>query len=273
LLEYFENIFGQEMNSSVLKRLGCTMRAYLLEFQDDEDIEKMVNEQVQLLNGNRDLFIMIDNNMKNGDLDKFFIKEHNIIFSWRETFFNHHFPNGSWFTVDSVPFDPEDEYLRFITISFQITKYFDRVMALASAKGRALIPWVKQLTYFENDELLASVAESKYKSGALIDYLSNGHDEDKLAVCVDFKVGFGEVFHIIAEAFKTGPKKLEEIALKAVMVNHIKSDFIPLSDVPAIIQRKSVHGMYALGDDAPDNISSEGKELFETMKRIFALTL
>jgi len=260
------------MNSAV-KRIGCLTRAYLLEYQDGEDIEKMVNEQVQLLNGNRDLFIMIDNNMKNGDLDKFFVKEHNIIFSWREEFFNRHFPNGSWFTVDSVPFDPEDYYLRLITISFQITKYFDRVMALASAKDRTSLPWVKQLTYFEHNELLASVAESKYKREALIDYLSNGDDEDKLAVCVDFNVGFGEALHIIAEAFITGPKKLEEIALKAVKVNHIKSDFSPLSDVPAIIQRKFVHGMYALGDDAPGNISSEGKELFETMKRVFALTL
>jgi len=255
------------------KRIGCITRAYLLKYQDDEDIQKMVNEQVQLLNGNRDLYIMIDNNMKNGDLNKFFIKEHNIIFSWREEFFNHHFPNGSWFTVHSTPFDPEDVILRFITISFQITKYFDRMMALASAKDRALLPWVKQLTYFENNELLASVAESKYKRDALLDYLSNGDDEDKLAVCVDFNVGFGEVLHIVAEAFITGPKKLEEIALKAVMVNHMASDYSPLSDVPAVIQRKSVHGMYALGDDAPGNISSEGKELFETMKRVLALTL
>jgi len=249
--------------------------AYLLEYQEDEDIQKMVNEQVQLLNGNRDLYIMIDNNMKNGDLNKFFIKEHYIIFAWREEFFNHHFPNGSWYTVHSTPFDPEDELLRFFTVSFQITKYFDRVMAYAAvnAKDRAIFPLVNQLTYFENNELLASVAESKYKREALIDYLSNGDDEDKLAVCVDFNVGFGEVLHIIAEAFITGPKKLEEIALKAVMMNHITSDLSPLSDVPAIIQRKSVHGMYALGDDAPDNISTEGKELFETMKRILAPTL
>lgn len=35
----------------------------------------MVNEQVKLLNGNRDLYNMIDNDMINGDLDVFFIKE------------------------------------------------------------------------------------------------------------------------------------------------------------------------------------------------------
>jgi len=257
------------------KRIGCITRAYLLKYQDDEDIQKMVNEQVQLLNGNRDLYIMIDNNMRNGDLDKFFIKEHNIIYAWREKFFNHHFPNGSWFTVpDPLPFVPGDGYLRLITIPYQITRYFDRVMALASAKDRALLSWYKEITYFENDGHLASEAECKYKWGELMNDLSEaGDDHEKLTLCDEVNVGFGEVSHIIAEAFITGPKKLEEIALKAIMVNHITSDYSPLSDVPAVIQRKSVHGMYTRGDDAPGNISSEGKELFETMKRVFALTL
>ena len=160
MLEYFDTkfAFGTEMNFPVgesyagrCKRIGCITRAYLLKYQDDEDVQKMVNEQVQLLNGNRDLYIMIDNNMKNGDLNKFFIKEHNIIFSWREEFFNHHFPNGSWFTVHSTPFDPEDVILRFITISFQITKYFDRMMhgctkftySLMGGGGKKLGPRLK----------------------------------------------------------------------------------------------------------------------------------
>jgi len=227
---------------------GYAIRATLLEYQDDEDIENMVNEheQVQLLNGNRDLYVMIDNNMRNGDLDKFLIKEHNIIYAWREKFFNHHFPNGSWFTVpDPLPFVPGDGYLRLITIPYQITRYFDRVMALASAKDRALLSWYKQITYFENDGHLASEAECKYKWGELMNDLSEaGDDHEKLTLCDEVNVGFGEVSHIIAEAFITGSKKLEEIALKAIMVNHITS-----------------------------NISSEGKELFKTMKRVFALTL
>jgi len=56
-------------------RFGCTARSFLLKYQIEEDIEKMVNEQVKLLNGNRDLYNMIDNDMINGDLDVFFIKE------------------------------------------------------------------------------------------------------------------------------------------------------------------------------------------------------
>jgi len=253
----------------------------MLKLKDEIEIEKMVDEQVQLLNGNRDLYNMIDNNMMNGDLDIFFIKEHSAVFAWREEFFRKHFPNGSWFTVDfindSFPFDPEDEYLRFITIPYQITRYFDRVMALASVKVSEELSWLKQQTYFENNEHLSSEAESKYKWNVLVSDLSNNDSDDleKLAICEEVDVGFSEVSHIIAEVYKNAPKKLEEIALKAFLVNCMKSpsQSPPLSEVPAVLNRKAIHGMYALDDDVPDNISSEGKELFKTMKRVFGQTL
>jgi len=259
-------------------RFGCTARSFLLKYQIEEDIEKMVNEQVKLLNGNRDLYNMIDNDMINGDLDVFFIKEYNAIYAWREEFFYQHFPNGSWFTVDfandSIPFDPEDEYLRFITIPYQITRYFDRVMALASVKVSAELSWLKQQIYLENNEYLSNKAESKYKWEALVNDLSNVDDKfKKLAICEEVNVGFSEVSHIIAEVYKTGPNKLEEMALKAILVYFITREDSPLSHVPFGIQMKFIHGMYAINNDAPDNISSEGKEMFETMKRVFGLTL
>jgi len=262
-------------------RFGCSARSFLLKYQDEVEIKKMVDEQVQLLGGNKDLYNMIDNNMMNGDLDPFFIKEYCTIFAWREEFFSQHFSNGSWFTVDfindSFPFDPEDEYLRFITIPYQITRYFDRVMALASAKVSTELEWLKQQTYFENNEPLSSEAESKYKWKALVNDLSNDSDDlEKLALCDEVNVGFREVSHIIVEVYKTGPKKLEEIALKAVLTSYITNpnpcSFPSSSEVPAFFHRKAVHGMYALDDDVPDNISSEGKKLFKLMRRLFGDT-
>ena len=65
----------------------------------------------------------------------------------------------------------------------------------------------------------SSEAESKYKWKALVNDLSNDRDDlEKLALCDEVNVGFQEVSHIIAEVYKTGPKKLEEIALKAVLI-------------------------------------------------------
>merc|ERR1719186_2227115 len=49
---------------------------FLLKYQDKAAVEEMIEEQVELLRGNRKLYDMIDNNMMNGDLDPFFIKEH-----------------------------------------------------------------------------------------------------------------------------------------------------------------------------------------------------
>jgi len=260
-------------------RFGCHARAFMLKNQDKDEIERAVNEQVQLLNGNWALYNMINENMINGDMDPFFIREHSTIYAWRESYFNQNFPNGSWFTVDfindSFPFDPEDDYLRFITIPYQITRYFDRVMALASVKVSPELVWLNEQTYFENNELLSSEAEAKYKWGAFINDLADDSNDDieKLSLCEEVGVDFGEVSHMIAEVYQTGPKKLEEIALKTILLSSYPRELLTLSHAPAVIRRKVVHGMYSPNDDAPDNISCEGKELFERMKRLFSETL
>jgi len=147
-------------------------------------------------------------------------------------------------------------------------------MALASVKVSAELSWLKQQIYLENNEYLSNKAESKYKWEVLVNDLSNVDDKfKKLAICEEVNVGFSEVSHIIAEVYKTGSKKLEEMALKAILVYFITREDSPLSHVPFGIQMKFIHGMYAINNDAPDNISSEGKEMFETMKRVFGLTL
>ena len=83
-------------------RFGCHARAFMLKNRNKDVIERAVNEQVQLLNGNWELYNMINDNMINGDLDPLFIREHSTIYEWRENYFNQNFPNGSWFTVDFI---------------------------------------------------------------------------------------------------------------------------------------------------------------------------
>eukprot|EP00092_Neocalanus_flemingeri_P084139 GFUD01105654.1.p1 GENE.GFUD01105654.1~~GFUD01105654.1.p1 ORF type:complete len:275 (+),score=82.62 GFUD01105654.1:111-935(+) len=257
---------------------GSYANSFLLKHQDKAAVEKMVEEQVELLRGNKELYNMIDNNMMNGDLDPFFIREHCAIYSWRETFFCKHFPNDAWFTVDflndTFPFDPENGFYRFITIPYQITRYFDRVMAFASAKVDPELSWLKRQIYFENNEQLSDEAECKYKWEELAtDFTEDGDELEKLTHCEDINIGFSEVAHLIVEVHQTGPKKLEEISLKAVMHHYMPWDFLPLDDVPRVIQKKAIHGMYDVEDDTPDNISDEGKEMFEKMRKVFSNTL
>ena len=258
-------------------RFGCNANSFLLKYQDKAAVEEMIEEQVELLRGNRKLYDMIDNNMMNGDLDPFFIKEHCAVYAWRERFFCQYFPNDSWFTVDFLndifPFDPENVYHRFITIPYQITRYFDRVMALASAKVKVPVElsWLKRQVYFENNEQLSDEAECKYKWEELTkDFTSDSDDLEKFEHCAEINVGFSEVAHIIAEVHQTGPKKLEEIVLKSILRHYIPWDFLPLDHVPIEIKKKAVHGMYDVKDNAPENISNEGKEMFEKMKKVFS---
>ena len=49
--------------------------------------------------------------------------------------------------------------------------------------------------------------------------------------------------YFIAEVYKTGPKKLEEMALKAILVYFITREDSPLSHVPFGIQMKFIHGI------------------------------
>jgi len=255
-------------------RFGSNANSFMLKHKDKTAVEKMVEEQVELLGGNRELYKRIDNNMMNGDLDPFFIREHCAIYAWREKFFSKYFPNDSWFTVDflndTFPFDPESPYYRFITIPYQITRYFDRVMALASAKLGDELSWIQREIYFENNEQLSDEAECKYKWEELTtDFNEDGDDLEKLEHCEEINVGFSEVAHIIAEVHQTGPKKLEELALKALLQHYMPFDFLPLDYVPKMIKKKAVHGMYDVEDDTPDNISDEGKRMFERMKKVF----
>jgi len=255
-------IFGDKTNS------------FLLNYQDKSTVDGWVEEQVELLGGNGALYKMIDNNMMNGHLDPLFITEHCDIYSWRERFFHKHFPDNSWFTVDflndensndAFPFDPEDDYSVFITIPYQITRYFDRVMALASAKVEPGLGWLKQEIYFENNEIISAEAECKYDWEALTDFIEGHGEELEKSHCQDINIGFSEVAHMIAEVHKTGPKKLEEIALKLVLSLNLS-----IESVPAVIKNKADYGMYSVEDDAPDNISDEGRKMFETMKKVFS---
>eukprot|EP00092_Neocalanus_flemingeri_P054017 GFUD01063591.1.p1 GENE.GFUD01063591.1~~GFUD01063591.1.p1 ORF type:complete len:238 (+),score=45.37 GFUD01063591.1:40-714(+) len=216
--------------------------------------------------------------MMNGVVDHFLIKEHCAIYFWRESFFSQHLPNNSWFTVD---FENEDELetdavlWKCKTIPYQITRNFNTVMALASAKVIAELSWPKKLIYFENNEQLSYKAIIKYKwAGMTVEFeeIEGFTNQQRLAYCDWASIGFSEVAHIIAEVHQTGPKKLEEMALKAVLLCHISSgstDFLPLDYLPTAMNKKAANGMYNLEGKTPDNISDEGKEMFERIRRVF----
>jgi len=221
--------------------------------------------------------------VENGKFDPFFIREHCQLYSWRESFFDRHFPGDSWFTaeIDTDQYEDDNEdyfswddpYTRFITIPVQLTQHFDSVIALCTAKIDPELDWLKFQVYFSNDEVLGNEAESKYKLETMLSDLN----EPDLIVPEGSLVGhslkehydqvnltFSDVAHIVVEIYQKGPKKLEEITIKTILKNRTQTDFLPVA-----LQKKIVTGMYAINDDTPDNITDEGKVMFAKMRKVF----
>merc|ERR1712130_728380 len=176
---------------------GMRTNLFLLSKMDSNEVEKVVLEQIGFLDGDTWLYNRINRNMKSGRFDPFFLREYCQLFAWRESFFDRHFPGDSWFTVegdnsqygdDEDYFAWDDPFTRFITIPVQLTRHFDTVIALATAKVEPELDWLKMQVYFANDEILGNEAESNQK----------------------------------------GPKKLEEIAIKSIIKNRTPTDNLPV---------------------------------------------
>lgn len=260
---------------------GVQTNMFLHTRLDKKEVEKVVLEQMGILGGSGWLYKRINKNMRNGNFDPFFLKEHCQLFSWREAFFDSHFPEDSWFTVETDQYGDEEDYFswddpftRFITIPVQLTHHFHTVTALATAKVEPELQWLKSQVYFANDEILGNEAESKYKFETMISDLN----EPEFVVPEGSSVGhslkdhydqvnltFSDVAHIVVEVFQKGPKKLEELAIKTILKNHLYT-----KQLPEAIQKKILHGMYNVRDNTPENITDEGKVIFEKIRRVFS---
>ena len=260
---------------------GVRTNLFLLSKVDKERVEKIVLDQIDLLGCCSWLYERIDKNMKCGKFDPFFLREHCQLFAWRESFFDRSFPGDSWFTAETDQYGEEEDYFswddpftRFITIPVQLTHHFDTVIALATAKIEPELDWLKFQVYFSNDEILGNEAESKYKLETIVADLNEpdfvvpegsivGHSLREHYDQVNLT--FSDVAHIIVEVYQKGPKKLEELAIKTILKNRISTDQLPVA-----LQNKIVNGMYAIKDNIPDNITDEGKVVFEKMRKVFS---
>ena len=260
---------------------GIQTNVFLLSRLDKGEVERVVLEQMGIVGGSGWLYKRINENLKNGTFDPFFVTEHCQLFSWRESFFDSHFPGDSWFTAetdqdgdDEDYFSWDDPYTRFITIPVQLAQHFDTIVALATAKIEPELQWLKSQVYLPNDEILGNEAESKFK----LETMKSDLNEPEFVVPEGFLVGhslkdhydqvnltFSDVAHIIVEVYQKGPKKLEEMAIKTILRNCTPTDQLPVA-----IQKKIVAGMYALKDNTPDNITDEGKVMFEKIRRVFS---
>merc|ERR1719450_1595823 len=173
-----------------------------------------------------------------------------------------HLPGDSWFTVegdnsqygdDEDYFAWDDPFTRFITIPVQLTRHFDTVIALATAK-------VEPEPKYKLETMVSDLNEPDFviPEGSLVGHsLRDHYDQVNLT--------FSDVAHIVVEIYQKGPKKLEEIAIKSIIKNRTPTD-----NLPVVLQDKVVNGMYAINDDTPENITDEGKVVFKKIRKVFS---
>merc|ERR1719470_557807 len=178
-----------------------------------------------------------------------------MLYSWRERFFQHHFPISCWYT------DGADDSHDLDTVPFQVTTNFDCLMAMAA--GMRYSKDKGEKIYLENDEEISNSVKKKWDVNQ---YDFDDYDFDDYFGDTEHynELSFSTTIHKIAELHLKGPKKLEELAMRSVIRNGI-----PLAEMSRELKKKCVEGMYDLEDDAPEHIDDEWKECFEHVKRSF----
>ena len=75
---------------------------------------------------------------------------------------------------------------------------------------------------------------------------------------------FGDVAHIIMEHHRLGTKRLEELAMEVVLRNNIALDC-----VSTVVLENATNGFYNPDGKVPENLTDDGKELFQQLKIVF----
>jgi len=251
-------------------KFGLSNNDFLLSNINQKAIDNAVQNQINVVGGSNLLYQKLNESMAGNKFEAYFIKEQCSLYTWREDFFNSHFPGDSWYTVDEDEYDDDefyswdDSFTRDITIPFQLTHNFDTVVQLATVELSPELSWLKSCVYLPNDEFVSNEAASLYKRETML-YDLNILPGSTLYYHFDqLGLTFSEVAHMIVEFFHNGPKKLEELAIKTILIESVSIKTLPKS-----IQKKFVFGMYSVTDDVPANLSDHGKKIFKKARKAF----
>lgn len=216
-----------------------------------EAVDAMVREQIKIA-GSKILYKRIDKCFKEGTMEPYFLKEQWKLFSWRERFFHHHFPLSCWYTDGS-----DDSHFRD-TVPFQVTTNFDSLMTIAASMRLGKVYGGK--VHLENDEETSHLARIKWDFDP-----QHGFDFNDYAILENYnELSYSFTVHQLAELHPKGPRKLEELAMRTVIMNGIS-----LAEMSRELKKKSVDGMYDLAEDAPEHIDEVGEKHFKRVKRLF----
>jgi len=221
----------------------------LVDSADVDRINSIKADQVRIV-GSLTLYERIDKNFLESKFDSYFTKEQFDLYSWREDFFHAHFPEECWFT------DGGDDSHDFDTVPHQITKNFDKVVAIACSTRNK-----HEKVYFQSDELSSAKARNLFDSNTVM-YNDLFLDKEFLEA---EGLTYSDAAHVICSVFQNSPQKLEFLAMKKVLEYKLS-----IEDIPQELQIKAVIGMHDLQDEIPNCVNDQGRETFDILKSNFS---
>jgi len=220
-----------------------------------ETVDAMIREQINVTAGSKILYERIDSSFKEVAMDPYFLKEQWELYDWRERFFGHYFPQDCWYTGGG------DDAHGFDTVPFQITTNFESLMTMAASMNTRQCKGYGDQIFLECDEEISNSVRRRWE----VFPKEEGFDYETFREIESFKeLSFSFTAHQIAELHPKGPRKLEELAMRAVLRNGLS-----LVEMSRELKEKSVKGMYDLEDDAPVHINNVGKKYFKRVQKLF----
>ena len=227
---------------------------------DEEGVEKLVDEQIKTVGGSKVVFRRIDRQLKLGIIDFSLLSEYCQLYSWRRSFFDKNLPvlKGAWFT---------DSFCRDV-ITYQITMNFDQILQILVCSRKIEIDQHPTGLFLSSDGV--KTRSARYR---LDNIQGLFHIREKIIWTGYFltskflpgsNLRFGDIAHMIVELHGLGSKPLESLAMKTVLENELLLD-----SVSSAVRENGATGFYHPDCDIPDNLTQDGKELFEKLKLIY----
>jgi len=233
------------------------------------DVDKMVQIQIQQIKlvGSKKIYDELDNNFRESSYSPLFAKEHFDLYRWRRNFFFEHFPINPIMTYHC-----EIDTDRYDVASYQITKKFDDIVALATCDRSSL-------NYVETDDLFdfpdhfngiqletaLYLDLTNFQFGGWywnwLEYQSFEEKEESYREMYDNIGSYEGALSLVAAAHPRRPQALEHISLKKVV-----SLGISLKKLPPRIRMKVKEGMFNSFEQVQEFITEEGKEVLTLMK-------
>ena len=241
---------------------GKDRKKELLRDVDKPAVGKLLEEQINAVGGSKVVFERLENNFKSGVVDLCLMREYCDLYHWRRTFFDANLPvlKESWFT---------NSFCRDV-ITYQITHNFDQILEICCSNNFKTKHPIPSGLFFDSDGTTTRSARYRLDNMQILFHLKEKVLWTGYFLTEKFLPGanlrFGDIAHIIFEHHRLGTKRLEEIAMKTVLENDLPID---QDSVSRAVKENATNGFYDPDSDIPENLTKDGKELFEQLKAVY----